>query len=70
MRVRYDKKADAMYIRFSEEKYFESDEVEEGIIIDYDKSRKIIGLEILDASDHLSKKAIKNMKEEYAKAKA
>ena len=58
MRIHYDRKSDAMYIRFSESKYFESDEIREGIIIDYDKKGKIIGLEILDVKENLPKGAI------------
>ena len=54
MKFHYDKKKDAFYIRFDERPYAESDEVEEGVIFDYDKRGKIIGIEILDASRKLS----------------
>ena len=54
MRFHYSKKSDAFYIRFDEHPYKESDEVEEGIIFDYDKQGKLIGIEILDASKKLS----------------
>lgn len=58
MRIHYDKKADALYIRFSEEKYFESQELREGFIADIDKTGKVIGLEILDVSQNLPKKSL------------
>ncbi|MFH1224396.1 MAG: DUF2283 domain-containing protein [Candidatus Diapherotrites archaeon] len=58
MRIRYDEKNDAMYIRFSEAEYFESDEVKDGLIVDYDKDGKILGLEILDVSENLPKNAL------------
>ena len=54
MRFHYDKPEDAFYIRFDEAPYAESDEVEKGVIFDYDKKGKIIGIEILDASKRLS----------------
>ena len=54
MRFHYDDKKDALYIRFDESAYQESDEVEEGIIFDYDKKKKIVGIEILDASKKLT----------------
>ena len=54
MRLCYDKPEDALYIRFEESPYAESDEVEEGIVFDYDKKGKIIGIEILNASKKLS----------------
>lgn len=50
MRFHYDKKEDAFYIRFNENTYQKSEEMQEGIIFDYDKNGKIIGIEILDAS--------------------
>ena len=50
MRFHYDKKSDALYIRFNDQRYVESEEISEGLILDYDKSGKIIGFEVLDAS--------------------
>lgn len=58
MRINFDKKADALYIRFSEEKYFESEELRDGVILDLDKSGNVIGLEILDVSKNLPKEAM------------
>lgn len=57
MKFHYDKKADALSIRFNEERYSESDEVKEGVIFDYDKKNNIIGIEILNASKILPKKS-------------
>lgn len=53
MRIRYDEKVDALYIRLRESKYHENDEIKEGFILDYDKEGNIIGIEILDASSYL-----------------
>ena len=50
MRFHYDKSEDALYIRFNENPYQRSEEIQEGIIFDYDKNGKIIGIEILDVS--------------------
>lgn len=50
MRFHYDKKEDALYIRFHESPYEESEEVQKGVIFDYDQKGKILGIEILDAS--------------------
>jgi uncharacterized protein YuzE len=55
MRFHYDKKIDALYLRFNESRYRESDEVADGIILDYDRSGRLVGLEVLDASKKLSK---------------
>ena len=50
MRFNYDKQSDALSIRFNDKPYGESDEVSEGVILDYDSAGRIIGMEILDAS--------------------
>ena len=50
MRFSYDKKVDALYIRFNENRYAESDEVSAGVVFDYDKQKRIIGIEILNVS--------------------
>jgi uncharacterized protein YuzE len=50
MVIRYDKEIDTLYIKFSDAKVFESDEEKPGIILDYDESGNIIGIELLNAS--------------------
>jgi uncharacterized protein YuzE len=46
----FDRVADALYLRFSHEKVISSDEIAEGIIVDYGKDEHIIGIEILNFS--------------------
>ena len=54
MKVRYDEEADALYIRLRKGEYYESDEIKEGFILDYDANGNIVGIEILDASSNLT----------------
>jgi uncharacterized protein YuzE len=54
MRISYDEKTDSLYIRLKETPYYESGEVKEGVLLDYDDKGNLIGIEILDASDYLS----------------
>ncbi len=51
MKFSYDKKEDILAIWFSQGKYAKSEEVSEGVILDRDKQGRIIGIEILDASE-------------------
>ena len=55
MKFHYDKKLDALSIRFNDLPYAESDEVKDGVIFDYDRQNRIIGIEILDASKRFPK---------------
>ena len=54
MRITYDEEVNAVYLRLKETSYYESDEIKEGLILDYDKEGNLIGVEILDASEYLS----------------
>jgi uncharacterized protein YuzE len=53
MELRYDPQVDALYLRISEEKVMDTREIEEGVMIDYDAAGAVVGVEILDASEHL-----------------
>ena len=48
MRITYDPKVDALYIRFKETEVTTKN-LADGIAADYDKDGKLAGLEILDA---------------------
>ena len=50
MNIKYDKAADAIYLKLSDAEVTESDEEKPGIILDYDKEGNIVGIELLDAS--------------------
>ena len=56
MKIRYDPTADAIYIRFREGEVAESDELKEGIIIDYDAAGRPVAIELLDARELLAGK--------------
>lgn len=47
MRMTVDKEADALYIRFDEAKIVESEEVGDGIILDFDATGRVVGFEML-----------------------
>ena len=50
MKIEYDKEADALYIQLREVNVEDNIDIEEGVTIDLDKNRHIVGIEILDAS--------------------
>ncbi len=51
MKVIFDPETDTLTLILKEDRVAESDEVREGIIIDYNKDGKIVSIEILDASE-------------------
>ncbi|HLA04257.1 MAG TPA: DUF2283 domain-containing protein [Patescibacteria group bacterium] len=49
MKISYDPKVDAMYIRFKSGKYDHTKKVSDEILVDVTKTGDVLGLEILDA---------------------
>ena len=47
MRLNVDKTADALYLRLDESSIVESEEVSPGIVLDYNESNEVVGVEIL-----------------------
>ena len=48
MKIEYDQKADAMYIRLLAGTVAESDEVRPGVVFDFDAAGRVLGIEMLD----------------------
>jgi uncharacterized protein YuzE len=48
MRVRVDRDADALYLRLDEKAIAESEEVQPGVILDFDAEGRVVGVEKLD----------------------
>jgi uncharacterized protein YuzE len=61
LKIEYDKEADALYIQLREAYVDDNIDIEEGVTVDLDEKRHIIGIEILDASKRLSLKDIINI---------
>ena len=54
MKVIYDPDTDILTLILREMSIEESDEISEGVIIDYGKDNKIVSIEMLDASENIS----------------
>jgi uncharacterized protein YuzE len=50
MKIEYDPKADAMYIRLIAGTVVDSDEVRPGVVFDFDAEGRVLGIEMLDVS--------------------
>jgi len=50
MRLKIDKENDALYLRLDETAIVESEEVQPGVILDFDKNGRVVGIEILALS--------------------
>lgn len=50
MKLKIDKENDALYLRLDETAIVESEEVQPGVILDFDQEGRVVGVEILDLS--------------------
>ena len=59
MKISYDDRVDLLYIRFDERKQeVENKRLTEDIVLDIGEGGKIVGIEVLDASQHISLESI------------
>ncbi len=54
MKLHVDKEADALYLRLDASTIIESEEVSPGVVLDYNESNEVVGVEILDLSQRSS----------------
>ncbi|MFM2042211.1 MAG: hypothetical protein RLY86_787 [Pseudomonadota bacterium] len=66
MRVRFDQYADALYIRLDEAAVEESEEVTPGVVLDFDASNRVVGIEILRVRERLPSADLKNIQFDVA----
>ena len=53
MKLHIDKEADALYLRLDDSPIVESEEVSPGVVLDFNESDEVVGIEML----HLSKRS-------------
>lgn len=53
MRLKIDRENDALYFRLDETAIVESEEVQPGVILDFDSNGRVIGIEILELSQRI-----------------
>ena len=53
MKIKYDKKVDALYFSLAKGKYSESVKVSENVMVDKDSKGNILGIEVLDATESI-----------------
>lgn len=66
MRIKVDEQADALYFRLGETRVVESEEVQPGIILDYDERGTVVGFEVLSLSSRLRPEDLRVMQFERA----
>jgi uncharacterized protein YuzE len=66
MKLTVDKEADALYMRLSDTRIHDSEEVKPGVILDYDENNNLVGIEILRVSEKVPTASLKSVLVESA----
>ena len=61
MKLKIDKESDALYFRLDDDEIVESEEVQPGIILDFDESGRVVGIEILSLSTRFAPEKLRVM---------
>lgn len=62
MRIRYDEQVDALYIRLVDgAEIVDSEEVRPGIVLDFDGSDEVVGIEVLRVSRRVPVDELRNV---------
>ena len=62
MRIHYDEKVGALYLRLDDSKVVESEEVKPGIVLDFNAKKQVVGIEVLNLKRRVSKADLKQLK--------
>lgn len=66
MRLHFDEQADAVYLRLDESEIVESEEVQPGIVLDFNARNQVVGLEILRVKERVPLANLKQIQFEVA----
>ncbi len=66
MKLKIDREGDALYFRLDDSEIVESDEVQPGVILDFDAQGQMVGIEILHISERVDKQELNTLQFETA----
>jgi uncharacterized protein YuzE len=61
MKLYFDKDADALYLKLDESAIIESEEVRPGVVLDFNESEQVVGIELLGIGKRVSADALKEV---------
>jgi uncharacterized protein YuzE len=66
MKLKIDRESDALYFRLDDSEIVESEEVQPGVILDFDAQGQMVGIEILRISERVDKQGLNTLQFETA----
>lgn len=66
MKLKVDRESDALYFRLDDTEIVESEEVQPGVILDFDARGRVVGVEMLHISERAAPHELKTLQFETA----
>ena len=66
MKLHYDEKAGALYLRLDDSEIVGSEEVKPGIVLDFNDEQQVVGIEVLDLKRRIPKVDLEQLRVEVA----
>lgn len=61
MKMHYDEKTDVLYLRLDDSRIVESEEVQPGIVLDFNDREQVVGVEILRVKERVPSADLKRL---------
>lgn len=61
MKVHFDERAEALYIRLADDKVLDSEQVQPGVILDFNAAGQVIGMELLKVNEYIPVSQLKHL---------
>ena len=52
MKIQYDNETDTIYVKFSDDKIIESQEIKKDVVVDYNQQDEIVAVELLNVTSN------------------
>ena len=66
MRLHYDEKADALYLRLDDSKIEDSQEVQPGIVLDFNAAKQVFAIEVLRLKERFPSANVRQLQVDVA----
>jgi len=66
MRLHYDEKADALHLRLDDSKIEDSQEVQPGIVLDFNAARQVVAIEVLRLKERFPSANVRQLQVDVA----
>lgn len=66
MKMHYDEKADALYLRLDDSKIVDSKEIQPGIVLDFNAENQVVGIEVLGVKERVPSANLKELQFDVA----